>query len=411
MSRWCAGLAAALLVAAPAADAASARVRMRVVPQPSFADQPVHIRVSGLAPRAKARVRLTMRDAGGKLWESSATFRVDARGTVDLDRSAPRVGSYTGRWGMGLFASLDRDTRSPTFFRWKRDGGHTFRVGVRVRGKRVASRAFRRAMPGLVGEQPLSVADSGFLGRFYTPRGPGSPKPGILVLGGSEGGLVFPSLSRMLAANGYPTLGLAYFRAPGVPSTLANIPLEYFEKALIWLRAQPQVDPRHVVVIGISRGSEAAQLLGVHYPSLVSAVVAAVPSNVAICGFPDCSLPAWTVQGRPVPYTTQFSNPYPTDNPDAAIPVERIQGPIFLVCGALDTVWISCAYERAILDRLASFGHPYPNESHAYAHAGHFVGSLLPYLIVAPNELYLNAGDERAREAVWPHLLSFLARL
>jgi dienelactone hydrolase len=193
--------------------------------------------------------------------------------------------------------------------------------------------------------------------------------------------------------------------------TLARIPLEYFERALTWLRAQPQVDPSRIVVIGVSRGSEAAQLLGVYYPSLVNGVVASVPSNVALCGFPDCSQPAWTLNGAPLPYTQQFDNPYPTDNPDAVIPDERIHGPLFAVCGGSDLVWFSCPYASAIMDRLSAHGHPYRDVLYAYPRAGHFVGGLLPYSPVAPRALYLNPADERAREAVWPKLLSFLARL
>ena len=310
---------------------------------------------------------------------------------------------------MGLFESLDTNTRSPYLFRWKNGAAHTFRVGVRVRGRRVAARGFRRAMPA-VNEQPLSLGDAGFVGRYYTPAGPAGTRPGILAFGGSEGGQLFPPLPRALAGNGYPTLGLAYFGAAGLPSTLANVPLEYFEKALLWLRAQPQVDPNRIFVVGISRGSEAAQLLGIHYPTLVQAVVAGVPSNVAICGFPDCSSSAWTYQGRPVPYTSQFNNPYPTDDPDAVLADELIHGPIFLVCGGLDGIWISCLYQRAIQSRLATVGHPYPDEMHVYRRAGHGVGALLPYLTGAPNRAFLNPADERAREALWPKLLAFLGR-
>ena len=352
-----------------------------------------------------------MRDAGGKLWHSSALFGADARGTVDLDRSIARSGSYAGRWGMGLVASLTTGTRSPYLFDWKAKGVHTFRIDVRVRGRPVGSGTFRRAMPGAVVKQPISIADEGFYGRYDRGQAAASRLPGILLLGGSEGGLPIGPRPSMLAARGYPTLSLAYFRAPGLPQTLENIPLEYFERALLWLRAQPQVDPNRIVVVGVSYGSQAAQLLGVHYPSLVSAVVASVPSNVATCGFPSCSGPAWTFESQPVPYTREFNNPDPRDNPDAVIPDERIHGPLFLVCGGLDSAWISCIYSRAIMSRLAAQGHPYRDVMYAYPRAGHNVGGLLPYFPVAPRRLYFNQVDEQARANVWPHLLSFLARL
>jgi dienelactone hydrolase len=409
--RW-AVILLALVVVAPAAEARSARVKVRVVPITSSADQAVHVRITGLHAVSSAEVRLRVSDARGKVWHSSASFRADAHGSVDLDRSAALAGSYRGRWGMGLLASLTTPTRSAFYpFEWRGARAQTFRIDVRVRGRLLASRRFRRAMPGAVDEQPISIADAGFRGSYHTRRGQAPRLPGILLLGGSEGGLPGSAIPTMFAARGYPTLGLAYFRAPGLPQTLARIPLEYFERALTWLRAQPQVDPSRIVVIGVSRGSEAAQLLGVYYPSLVSGVVASVPSNAALCGFPDCSQPAWMLNGAPLPYTQQFNNPYPTDNPDAVIPDERIHGPLFAVCGGSDLVWVSCPYASAIMDRLSAHGHPYRDVSYAYPRAGHFVGGFLPYSPIAPRALYLNPADEQAREAVWPNLLSFLARL
>ena len=119
----------------------------------------------------------------------------------------------------------------------------------------------------------------------------------MLEFGGSEGGLSVV-MSRVLAAHGYPSLALAYFKEPGLPQGLARIPLEYFATALRALRAAPNVDPRHVLVAGVSRGSEAALLLGVHYPQLVDGVLAGVPSSVANVGYPDTSSPAWTLAGR-----------------------------------------------------------------------------------------------------------------
>ena len=366
-----AAVLAALLVFAPASSA-SAGAHVTATPPSSVADQPVHIRVTGLKPGSRAVVRLTMRDAGRKLWESSAAFRADARGRLDLDRAAPRSGPCPGSWGMGLFESLDTNTRSPYLFRWKNGAAHTFRVGVRVRGRRVAARGFRRAMPA-VNEQPLSIGDAGFVGRYYTPGGPAGTRPGILAFGGSEGGQLFPPLPRALAANGYPTLGLAYFGAAGLPSTLANVPLEYFEKALLWLRAQPRVDPNRIFVVGISRGSEPAQLLGIHYPTLVQAVVAGVPSNVAICGFPDCSSSAWTCRAGRFRTRASSTTPIPRTTRTPSLADELIHGPILLVCGGLDGTWISCLYQRAIQSRLATFGHPYPDEMHVYRRAGHGV--------------------------------------
>ena len=114
-----------------------------------------------------------------------------------------------------------------------------------------------------------TLAGPGFIGVFCSS--PVKRGPGILVLGGSEGGLAGEFLCRMLASHGYPTLALAYFGLPGLPPSLSGIRLEYFARALGWLGRQQGVDPEKVVVMGTSRGGEASLILGSIYPKLVGA--------------------------------------------------------------------------------------------------------------------------------------------
>jgi pimeloyl-ACP methyl ester carboxylesterase len=169
----------------------------------------------------------------------------------------------------------------------------------------------------------------------------------------------------MLAAHGYPTLSLANFEEPGLPQTLANLPLEYFVKALALLRRQPGVDPKHVLVFGVSRGSEAALLLGAHFPSLVDGVIAGVPSSVVNVGLSDHTSAAWTLAGHPIPYepVDELGDADPADVPAAVIPVEQIRGPVFTACGQDDQVWPSCKYAAAIKARLTAHNFPYARRS------------------------------------------------
>jgi dienelactone hydrolase len=211
--------------------------------------------------------------------------------------------------------------------------------------------------------------------------------------------------SYLFASHGYPTLDLAYWHAAGLPKTLANIPLEYFANALRWLRRQPHVDPNRIIVVGVSRGGEAAQLLGVHYPDLVHAVIALVSSDAALCSYPACHGPAWTLNGKPLPYTRQVNNPHPTDDPKAVIPSEEIDGPILLACGGIDAVIRSCAYGTAIAQRLHAHRDRYPHVFYRLPSAGHQVGALVPYEPVATGN---EPADEKAREQLWPHVLAFL---
>jgi dienelactone hydrolase len=235
----------------------------------------------------------------------------------------------------------------------------------------------------------------------------------VLEFGGSEGGLDGQLVGAALASAGYPTLDIAYFGEPGLPSQLKNIPLEYFAGALRWLARQPGVLPGQIYVSGGSRGSEAALLLGAYYPGLVRGVIASSPGNVSLCSYPGCTGAAWTLHGQPLPYTGQFDNPDPADNPAAVIPVQNIQGPVLLDCGTDDQTWISCTFAQAIQLRLTAAGDRYAHVLYRYAGAGHLVASLIPYeptsatSRLGPGDTPLANTDADAR--LWPEVLSFLA--
>ena len=159
----------------------------------------------------------------------------------------------------------------------------------------------------------------------------------------------------------------------------------------------------------MSRGSEAAQLTGADYPSLVNAVIALVPSDVAVCSYPGCTGPAWTLHGQAIPFTRQFDDPAPTDQPAAVIADQRIHGPVFLACADQDKVWTSCPYAHAIIQHLNAAHDRFPHTLYSYPDAGHGVGTFTPYEPTAVDE----PGDTPSRSAGpaqdWPRLLRFLA--
>jgi dienelactone hydrolase len=205
---------------------------------------------------------------------------------------------------------------------------------------------------------------------FAPPRGPyGVP---VVVWGGSEGGEARRPVARALAAAGHPALSLAYFGAPGVPRDLESIPLEYFARAVRELDARPGVDGGRTVVLGVSRGSEAALLLGAHFPRLVHGVIAIAPSS-KVNGAVHGDFPAWTLRGRPLRYALAIDAKGGFDAP-SVIPVERIRGPILLAAGGRDTIWPSPAYERAIVRRLRRHHFRYRVKALLYPRAGHGIG-------------------------------------
>jgi dienelactone hydrolase len=261
-----------------------------------------------------------------------------------------------------------------------------------------------------------SVAAEGFYGVFWRPPARLDNHVGIVEFGGGEGGINNP-VGAMLATHGYPTLDLAYFTyvgEPGLPEKMKDLSLEYFGKALRWLGAQPGVNPHRLWVMGLSSGTEAALLLGIHYPNLVHGVVALAPSDVANCDLGDGS-PVWTFEGQPLPCTSQWNNPRPTDNPAALLPVAKIRGPVLLVCGGQDQAWPSCSYAKVMMAELAAAHDSYLRDLLDYPGAGHGVGFLMPYypgVTTAEVDWKINGHSDvatpLARADEWPKLLAFL---
>jgi dienelactone hydrolase len=360
-------------------------------------DVPLRLTVTGLGARERTVLRATSRDRTGKQFVSSTPVTANAAGRVELGGDAAMHVLWSLRpVGLGSGAAFAYAAQ------WRGQ-----RVTLSVDGARTTIRRvlFARGVHIVPIRHP-------FYGEYYAPAETSAPRPGILVFGGSEGGLATTGIAAFYASHGYPSLALAYFAKPGLPHDLLRIPLEYFARALRWLQRRPGVDPAKLAVEGISRGSEAAQLLGIHYPGLVHAVLAMVPANGANCGITRftgkpgsarCIGPAWTFHGRAIPEGAGVYTPFPFHD-------ERIDGPIFLDCGGADHLWASCPMARAIVSRLHAQHFEHGVTFLAYPHGGHGVGSLFPNLIGRGGTLegWSRYSNDRAAADGWPKLLAFL---
>jgi dienelactone hydrolase len=241
------------------------------------------------------------------------------------------------------------------------------------------------------------VRDAGLAGTFYAPGS--RPRPGVLALGGSEGGRP-EHLAGLLANEGFACLALSYFGSAPLPRHLVEIPLDYIETALEWLGEQPEVAGRRPGVIGASKGAELALLTAALLPEEVGAVVAYAPSAVAFPGIAFVGggrrRSSWSFRGAPLPFV-----PYPRSaRPSlgwrglslapmyraalddaatvaaAAIPVERCEAPIMLISGDKDRMWPSSAMAQMLAARLAQAGKADRVVHLRYANAGH---SFMPW--------------------------------
>ena len=379
----------------------------------TLADQPVHLKVTGVPAGKPIQVSAEAVDRDGKKWHGEATFTADDHGTVDLDSTKPSDGSYQAVDGMGLFWSMnppDGDPDAQSYLPPTENGDFVEHVDIVASrgGKRLASTTLtRRWMSSGVTITPLTTAEDKLTGVYVSPKPDGSKHPAVLLLGGSDGGVPPLSSPELLASHGYPVLALAYFHAPGVPADLRDIPLEYFASAARWLARRPGVDPEHLVVMGTSYGTEPALLLADHFPELVAATVLYAPGSYVTGSFPHPGGAAWTYQGKPLP-------------PDEPIPVDGVDGPVLAVAGSADVTWDSKQNAEVIMRNLDAAGDTFPHEAVIVTGAGHGVGGS-PYL---PHGTTINhpiigrfafGGSRPANESAllqgWTKTLALLASL
>jgi dienelactone hydrolase len=285
------------------------------------------------------------------------------------------------------------------------------------------------------GDTGRRVDEDGVFGNYFPTAGSDSGQsPAVLLLGGSEGGLGRGALqmAQDLQREGFSVFHQSYFGAPGQPEALERIPLEVFDRGLDWLKAQPEVDPSNIAVLGASKGAEAALLVASRRSDL-RAVVAGMPTSVVWNGINWANggasfVSSWTASGEDM--TTM---PYAMWNPsegiisvyrsiedpertrearNAAIPIEQSAAEVMLVCGEDETMWPACPMSRMLAERSADHQGP-PVTVLAYDDAGHFVFGP-PVAEESPFYPQLGAfggtveGNAAARADSWPRVVEFL---
>ena len=291
--------------------------------------------------------------------------------------------------------------------------------------------------------QVQCAAATAFTGSICTPTTSGR-HPAIAVLGGSEGGDSMAATAKMFAAHGYVAASVAYFKVPGLPQTLEEVPVETVGKAIAALGQRPDVDAARIAITGDSKGGELALLSASLYPQ-IRAVVAVVPSPFAWQGIPSGPSPArssWTVAGKPLPYVhygdvmgqinmDAFMNHQPLDLrkgyeasmqanaaqiPAAMFHLENIRGPVLLLAADDDQIWDSDAQSQIAMTYLQQHHHPYDDAYLHYSGAGHLflyssAANPLIQVPLGPTTLLLGGtlqANLNAQGQAWPKIFAFL---
>ncbi|MEO0462955.1 MAG: acyl-CoA thioesterase/bile acid-CoA:amino acid N-acyltransferase family protein [Pseudomonadota bacterium] len=372
----------------------------------------IDLRIDGISPGCGVQLSLALEDENGEIWSADASFAATSQGSFDLAHSPSLDGSYTGVDPAGLLWSAlpkERLRRPQAVLTGEARGGlmpqisplAAFEYELTIKTNETEAQAHhltRRRLPHGVSQTSLPTPLAGTLFEPAEPNG-----VGVLVIGGSEGGL-FPARAAQLAGSGFTTIALAYFDYPGRPKAARAIAIEYFGEALAFLRAQKTV--KRAGVIGVSRGSEAAQLLAISQPEAVDALLCWVPSHLIHRGFDMASgedfmqehLPMWVLDGEELPgidhlpadcaanetlkgdflttggrrYRESYKRAWSAAADSAqCIVIERYPGPILAVAGRDDALWPADLGAQAI---IGASPHP-ASTALILENAGHLIGT------------------------------------
>jgi dienelactone hydrolase len=417
-----------------------------VSPSAALTDASLHIVVSHVRPGARVSLETEL-ELFGTQFRSRATFVARRDGTVVPARDAPLEGSYGGVDAMGLLWSLHQAASLGEVMHGHHgDPLSPQRILIRATSAGDVSRTTFVRLRIAAPIRRIAVRENGIVGTFFSWPGV-ARRPVVIVLGGAEGGMV-EDRAALVASHGFDALALAYFGAPGLTSSLADVPIETVQRAIRWLARRPDVDAARIAIFGGSKGAELALVAGAMLPD-VHAVVAYAPSSVVFEGLfykrrsgPPPS--SWTWRGVSLPYVNgavprsvsakidgdiargvpvSFAPEYlatvrnATNLAQASIPVERIQGPVLLVSGDDDRLWPSSFMAASIVRRLRAHGHGFTDLWLRYRHAGHRIGeaydlyddSTLAHLPRFAMDLGGSAAaNARASADAWPRTIRFL---
>ncbi len=352
----------------------------------------IKLSAQSLQPNTLYKVETSTVDSKGLTWTSFADFLSDQSGTIDFS-SIPQNGTYNIANSQGLFWSRlpENSQQDKDYF----SGGDSFSTTVKLslNGSQMDAVEFST----LASSSEITVTESRKPDAFFDLVKPTNPalqrNVGIILLGGSEGGLSSKG-AKEIASRGYTVLNLAYFGEVGLPKELIDVPVDSLIKNIREFKINhPQL--KNIIIWGGSKGAELGLLLGTLMPNEVNGVIAVVPSHVVWQGLSMTDFipkSSWRVENKSIGFApmiyeqSDFAPPkillrkgyerailQIPDLSIAEIPVEKITGPILLISGTDDQVWPSSIMAEKIEIRLKKMNFKYNLVNLIYRGAGHWI--------------------------------------
>ncbi|XP_024117207.1 acyl-coenzyme A thioesterase 1 [Oryzias melastigma] len=150
----------------------SSQVRLRLLPSARcLFDEPIQVKVSHLRSRQVITIKASSTDEKGVLFSSSATYRADGNGDIDLVRDASLSGSYVGVEPMGLLRTLKPNTLNTYFYKNKALEPHMVKLTVHddEEQDRMLAEVTNERFLMADGVRRVSVKEGNFHGVLFTP--------------------------------------------------------------------------------------------------------------------------------------------------------------------------------------------------------------------------------------------------
>ncbi|XP_040025683.2 acyl-coenzyme A thioesterase 6-like [Gasterosteus aculeatus] len=362
----------------------SSQVRLRLLPRARcMFDEPVQVKVAGLRSRQMVTLRARSTDEKGVVFSSSATFRADGSGQIDLERDPSLGGTYTGVEPMGLLWSMRPDTLHKDFRKTKSLNPYVVKISVHDQEKEEGGRMLAEETNErlLIGDGVIrrTVREGNIRGALFTPPGEG-PFPAVLDLYTFSGGLSEKRAS-LLAGRGFVVLTVALYGNIDRARNIKEIHLDYLEEAVEFLKKQYKVGSKGVGVISLSKSGDLALSMASYLQGVEAVVwINGCSANTLLPLYYKKSqiLPALMIDlSKLIPTESEAFNtkkvlndPCAEENEETLIPVERAEGRFLFVASEDDLNWDSKAYVDMMVERLQRNGKD-NFESVCYPGAGH----------------------------------------
>uniref|UniRef100_A0A3B5MCZ5 BAAT/Acyl-CoA thioester hydrolase C-terminal domain-containing protein n=1 Tax=Xiphophorus couchianus TaxID=32473 RepID=A0A3B5MCZ5_9TELE len=315
-------------------------------------DEPVQVKVAGLRSNQLVTLRARSTDERGVVFNSSASYRADGSGEIDLNRDASLSGSYVGVEPMGLLRSLKADTSHKYFYKDKALEPFmvNFSVHEEEEGGILAEATNERRLIG-DGVMRVPVEVGNIQGVLFTP--PEGPFPAVLDLGT----LMSEKRASLLANKGFIVLALPIFI--GKPK-LERMNLDDFEEAVKFLQNHFPKITLFEAVVWIN-GCSASAVLPLYYKNRQILSALKFDMNKVI-----------STQSGAFIIKYAMHDSLKEENKASLVPIERASGQFLFVASEDDFNWDSKAYMDEMVDRLKRHGKE-NFESVSYPEAGHYL--------------------------------------